>query len=68
MIDERHPHEPRIQRQGLTSDAKFKLVTPQQYKEGYLVLEGMVATRRNYTALRQDENGNYVVLAPEEER
>lgn len=41
------------------------LVTPEQFKEGYLEKQGMTITRRNFRLLGRLKDGSYVVENPE---
>jgi hypothetical protein len=42
-----------------------RIVTPEQYGQGYLEREGMVVRKRRYELIRKLPDGNYLVRAPE---
>ena len=41
------------------------LLTPQQYKDGYWEMVGMLAYQRKYIAIGQTRQGNYIVVNPQ---
>ena len=43
----------------------LRIVTPRQFKDGYYLLEGVVAHRKSWKLVGQLEDGNYVVEEPE---
>ncbi len=42
-----------------------RVVTPEQYGQGYLERDGMVVKKRPYELIRRLPDGNYLVRAPE---
>lgn len=42
-----------------------RVVTPEQYGQGYLVRDGMVVKKLQYELIRRLPDGNYLVRAPE---
>jgi hypothetical protein len=44
---------------------KFRLVTPQQFAEGYYELIGGVGQHRDYVPLETRPDGNIVVMEPQ---
>lgn len=45
--------------------AQERVVTPEQYGQGYLVRDGMVVKKLRYELIRRLPDGNYLVRAPE---
>lgn len=42
-----------------------RVVTPEQYSQGYLELQGMIARERRYSLIRKLEDGNLLVREPQ---
>lgn len=46
------------------SDHPFRVVTPKQYSDGYIELNGIVAERRSFSKIKTLDDGNYLVKEP----
>jgi hypothetical protein len=66
MIDQMGKHRSRLRRVGVVSDPKYRLITPEQLKAGYMRLTGVTPSHHNWLIVSRTENGNYVVLEPDE--
>lgn len=47
------------------ADELWKIVTPEQYKQGWIELRGVTPIHHQFQVIRKTEAGDYVVLDPE---
>lgn len=47
-----------------THRTRWQIVTPAQYKEGWIELQGVTPVHHDFISLGRRVDGNYVVLAP----
>ncbi|MEN6605893.1 MAG: hypothetical protein ABFD60_01520 [Bryobacteraceae bacterium] len=43
---------------------RYRVVTPEQLKEGYFVLNGVIAHRHSFAVIDKTPEGNYIVREP----